>query len=114
MRPEFRGKIMVLMDTRGLEIGTGTFGVHNSEKEFREGQELKLTTDYGVKGNEYGRREAEEEPWRQRVRREAACEAVESVGGDAETLERRGGLRARAATQKRFAKPWVSERACYR
>jgi len=52
MRPEFRGKIKVLMDTRGPEIRTGTFEVYNSKKELKAGQELKLVTDYSVKGDE--------------------------------------------------------------
>eukprot|EP00443_Scrippsiella_acuminata_P048655 CAMPEP_0115244326 /NCGR_PEP_ID=MMETSP0270-20121206/39929_1 /TAXON_ID=71861 /ORGANISM="Scrippsiella trochoidea, Strain CCMP3099" /LENGTH=341 /DNA_ID=CAMNT_0002659457 /DNA_START=31 /DNA_END=1052 /DNA_ORIENTATION=- len=52
MRPEFRGKMKVLMDTRGPEIRTGTFEVYNSKKELKAGQELKLITDYSVKGDE--------------------------------------------------------------
>eukprot|EP00413_Alexandrium_margalefii_P009853 CAMPEP_0204526466 /NCGR_PEP_ID=MMETSP0661-20131031/8458_1 /ASSEMBLY_ACC=CAM_ASM_000606 /TAXON_ID=109239 /ORGANISM="Alexandrium margalefi, Strain AMGDE01CS-322" /LENGTH=466 /DNA_ID=CAMNT_0051532315 /DNA_START=41 /DNA_END=1441 /DNA_ORIENTATION=+ len=52
MRPEFRGKIKVLMDTRGPEIRTGTFEVYNSKKELKAGQDLKLVTDYSVKGDE--------------------------------------------------------------
>merc|ERR1719254_27069 len=52
MRPEFRGKVKVLMDTRGPEIRTGTFEVYNSKKELKAGQELKLVTDYSVKGDE--------------------------------------------------------------
>merc|ERR1719499_1244514 len=52
MRPEFRGKVKVLMDTRGPEIRTGTFEVYNSKKELKAGQELKLLTDYSVKGDE--------------------------------------------------------------
>merc|ERR1719510_1436931 len=52
MRPEFRGKVKVLMDTRGPEIRTGTFEVYNSKKELKAGQELKLVTDYTVKGDE--------------------------------------------------------------
>merc|ERR1711920_123414 len=51
-RPEFRGKVKVLMDTRGPEIRTGTFEVYNSKKELKAGQELKLITDYSVKGDE--------------------------------------------------------------
>merc|ERR1711933_601583 len=42
----------VLMDTRGPEIRTGTFEVYNSKKELKAGQELKLLTDYSVKGDE--------------------------------------------------------------
>merc|ERR1712050_602837 len=52
MKPEFRGKVKVLMDTRGPEIRTGTFEVYNSKKELKAGQELKLLTDYSVKGDE--------------------------------------------------------------
>merc|ERR1712050_332994 len=52
LRPEFRGKVKVLMDTRGPEIRTGTFEVYNSKKELKAGQELKLVTDYSVKGDE--------------------------------------------------------------
>merc|ERR1712039_498052 len=48
----FRGKVKVLMDTRGPEIRTGTFEVYNSKKELKAGQELKLLTDYSVKGDE--------------------------------------------------------------
>merc|ERR1712039_1139615 len=48
----FRGKVRVLMDTRGPEIRTGTFEVYNSKKELMAGQELKLLTDYSVKGDE--------------------------------------------------------------
>jgi len=52
LAPEFKGKIRVLMDTRGPEIRTGTFEVYNSKKELKAGQELKLVTDYEVKGDE--------------------------------------------------------------
>merc|ERR1719188_1636075 len=52
MRPEFRGKVKVLMDTRGPEIRTGTFEVYNSKKELKAGQELKLLTDYSVNEEE--------------------------------------------------------------
>merc|ERR1719243_299515 len=52
MRPEFRGKVKVLMDTRGPEIRTGMFEVYNSKKKLKAGQELKLLTDYSVKGDE--------------------------------------------------------------
>merc|ERR1719359_1821293 len=52
MRPEFKGKMKILMDTRGPEIRTGTFEVYNSKKELKAGQELKLLTDYSVKGDE--------------------------------------------------------------
>merc|ERR1719382_2000887 len=52
MKPELRGKVKVLMDTRGPEIRTGTFEVYNSKKELKAGQDLKLLTDYSVKGDE--------------------------------------------------------------
>merc|ERR1719450_1897893 len=52
LAPEFKGKIKVLMDTRGPEIRTGTFEVYNSKKELKAGQDLKLVTDYSVKGDE--------------------------------------------------------------
>jgi hypothetical protein len=53
LAPEFKGKIKVLMDTRGPEIRTGTFEVYNSKKELRAGQEFKLVcNDYSVKGDE--------------------------------------------------------------
>jgi len=52
MRPDLRGKVRVLMDTRGPEIRTGTFEVYNSKKELKAGQELKLVTDYNIKGDE--------------------------------------------------------------
>mmetsp|Transcript_109985 Transcript_109985/g.354719 ORF Transcript_109985/g.354719 Transcript_109985/m.354719 type:complete len:462 (+) Transcript_109985:61-1446(+) len=52
MRPDLRGKVRVLMDTRGPEIRTGTFEVYNSKKELKAGQELKLVTDYSIKGDE--------------------------------------------------------------
>merc|ERR550532_2504345 len=52
LRPEFRGKIKVLMDTRGPEIRTGTFEVYNSKKVLKAGQDLKLLTDYSIKGDE--------------------------------------------------------------
>jgi len=52
MAPEFRGKIKVLMDTRGPEIRTGTFEVYNSKKELKAGQDFKLVTDYSLKGDE--------------------------------------------------------------
>merc|ERR1719379_653222 len=52
MKPELRGKVKILMDTRGPEIRTGTFEVYNSKKELKAGQELKLVTDYSVKGDE--------------------------------------------------------------
>eukprot|EP00929_Paragymnodinium_shiwhaense_P020356 TRINITY_DN135_c0_g1_i2.p1 TRINITY_DN135_c0_g1~~TRINITY_DN135_c0_g1_i2.p1 ORF type:complete len:478 (+),score=152.43 TRINITY_DN135_c0_g1_i2:90-1523(+) len=53
MRPEFKGKMKVLMDTRGPEIRTGTFEVYNSKKELKAGQPFKLITDdYSKKGDE--------------------------------------------------------------
>jgi len=52
LAPEFKGKIKVLMDTRGPEIRTGTFEVYNSKKELKAGQDFKLVTDYTVKGDE--------------------------------------------------------------
>jgi pyruvate kinase len=52
IRPDLRGKVRVLMDTRGPEIRTGTFEVYNSKKELKAGQDLKLVTDYSVKGDE--------------------------------------------------------------
>lgn len=50
--PEFKGKVKVLMDTRGPEIRTGTFEVYNSKKELKAGQDFKLVTDYSLKGDE--------------------------------------------------------------
>jgi pyruvate kinase len=52
MRPEARGTIKVLMDTKGPEIRTGYFQVYNSKKVLEAGQEFKLVTDYNVKGDE--------------------------------------------------------------
>jgi len=53
MAPEFKGKIQVLMDTRGPEIRTGTFEVYNSKKELKAGQDFKLMCDdYSKKGDE--------------------------------------------------------------
>ncbi|CAE8708881.1 unnamed protein product, partial [Polarella glacialis] len=52
MRPDLRGKVKVLMDTRGPEIRTGIFEAENSKKELKAGQDLKLVTDYTVKGDE--------------------------------------------------------------
>eukprot|EP00929_Paragymnodinium_shiwhaense_P020359 TRINITY_DN135_c0_g2_i2.p1 TRINITY_DN135_c0_g2~~TRINITY_DN135_c0_g2_i2.p1 ORF type:complete len:484 (+),score=175.70 TRINITY_DN135_c0_g2_i2:80-1531(+) len=47
MRPEFKGKMKILMDTRGPEIRTGMFEVYNSKKELKAGQDFKLiATDY--------------------------------------------------------------------
>lgn len=53
-RPEARGKIKVLMDTRGPEIRTGYFEVYNSKKILQAGQDFKLSTDYSFKGDESG------------------------------------------------------------
>jgi pyruvate kinase len=53
LAPEFKGKIRVLMDTRGPEIRTGTFEVYNSKKELKAGQDFKLMCDdYSKKGDE--------------------------------------------------------------
>lgn len=53
MRPEFRGKMKVLMDTRGPEIRTGTFEVYNSKKQLKAGQKFRLVTNnYAHKGDE--------------------------------------------------------------
>lgn len=51
--PEARGKIKVLMDTRGPEIRTGYFEVYNSKKILKAGQDFKLVCgDYNFKGDE--------------------------------------------------------------
>ncbi|CAJ1336448.1 unnamed protein product [Effrenium voratum] len=52
LAPEFKGKMKILMDTRGPEIRTGTFEVYNSKKELKAGQDFKLVTDYSEKGDE--------------------------------------------------------------
>jgi pyruvate kinase len=52
LRPQARGKIKVLMDTRGPEIRTGYFEVYNEKKKLKAGQSLKLITDYSKKGDE--------------------------------------------------------------
>lgn len=53
MRPQYRGMVKILMDTRGPEIRTGKFAVYNSKKELKAGQEFKLMCgDYDVKGDE--------------------------------------------------------------
>eukprot|EP00435_Cladocopium_sp_Y103_P069662 s92_g33.t1 len=52
LAPEFKGKMKILMDTRGPEIRTGTFEVYNSKKELKAGQDFKLVTDYEQKGDE--------------------------------------------------------------
>mmetsp|Transcript_30553 Transcript_30553/g.65835 ORF Transcript_30553/g.65835 Transcript_30553/m.65835 type:complete len:504 (-) Transcript_30553:382-1893(-) len=49
-RPDLRGKVQILMDTRGPEIRTGTFAVANSKLELKDGQELRVGIDYSVKG----------------------------------------------------------------
>jgi len=52
LAPEFKGKMKILMDTRGPEIRTGTFEVYNSKKDLKAGQDFKLVTDYEQKGDE--------------------------------------------------------------
>lgn len=53
LKPEFRGKIKILMDTRGPEIRTGKFEVYNSKKQLKAGQPFKLLcSDYSTKGDE--------------------------------------------------------------
>jgi len=53
LAPEFKGKIRVLMDTRGPEIRTGKFEVYNSKKELKAGQDFKLVCDdYSTLGDE--------------------------------------------------------------
>ena len=42
MRPDLRGKVKILMDTRGPEIRAGMFEVYNSKKELKAGQDFKL------------------------------------------------------------------------
>eukprot|EP00933_Yihiella_yeosuensis_P008402 TRINITY_DN113819_c0_g1_i1.p1 TRINITY_DN113819_c0_g1~~TRINITY_DN113819_c0_g1_i1.p1 ORF type:complete len:395 (-),score=110.99 TRINITY_DN113819_c0_g1_i1:412-1596(-) len=51
-RPEARGTIKVLMDTRGPEIRTGMFEVYNEKKKLKAGQDFKLYTDISQKGDE--------------------------------------------------------------
>jgi len=52
LRPQARGSVKVLMDTRGPEIRTGYFEVYNSKKQLKAGQNFKLVTDYSFKGDE--------------------------------------------------------------
>jgi len=53
LRPDLRGKVEVLMDTRGPEIRTGKFEVYNSKKELKAGQDFKLIcNDYSALGDE--------------------------------------------------------------
>lgn len=52
LKPHLRGKVKILMDTKGPEIRTGQFAVYNSKKELKAGQDFKLLTDYSKKGDE--------------------------------------------------------------
>merc|ERR1719183_919551 len=53
MKPQFKGKVKILMDTKGPEIRTGKFEVYNSKKKLQAGQSFKLMCgDYNVKGDE--------------------------------------------------------------
>lgn len=52
LRPQAKGSIKVLMDTRGPEIRTGYFEVYNEKKRLKAGQPFRLLTDYSVKGDE--------------------------------------------------------------
>jgi len=55
LRPEARGRIKYLMDTRGPEIRTGYFEVYNSKKVLKAGQPFKLVCgNYDFKGDEHG------------------------------------------------------------
>ena len=46
LAPEFKGKMKILMDTRGPEIRTGTFEVYNSKKELKAGQERPISSAF--------------------------------------------------------------------
>jgi len=52
MKPEFRGKMKILMDTKGPEIRTGQFEVYNSKKQLKAGQSFKLMCGGSEKGDE--------------------------------------------------------------
>jgi len=53
MRPDLKGKVKVLMDTRGPEIRTGKFAEYNSKKELKAGQDFRLICDdYETLGDE--------------------------------------------------------------
>jgi len=52
MRPQTKGSVKVLMDTRGPEIRTGTFAVYGEKKLLKAGQSFRLLTDYSKKGDE--------------------------------------------------------------
>jgi pyruvate kinase len=52
LRPQARGSIKILMDTRGPEIRTGQFETYNEKKKLTAGQKFRLVTDYSKKGDE--------------------------------------------------------------
>jgi len=52
LRPQAKGSVKVLMDTRGPEIRTGQFAVYNEKKLLKAGQSFRLMTDYTQKGDE--------------------------------------------------------------